>query len=79
MKPMMAQIIPIIPQANCLLIMAIIPNKSERGTNIGDKKNILIMPKINEAMPNALLVFFSIIIFCTNSGFTKLSVLLVII
>ena len=40
MKPMMAQIIPIIPQANCLLIMAIIPNKSERGTNIGDKKNI---------------------------------------
>ena len=46
MKPMMAQIIPIIPQANCLLIMAIIPNKSERGTNIGAQKNMLMNQKL---------------------------------
>ena len=78
-KPIIAQMIPIIPHANCLLIMAIMPNSKERGTNTGARKNILITPNMNEAIPNALLVFFSIIILCTVSGLIDSFELFVII
>ena len=55
-KPIKAQSKPRMPQTNCFFIIAIMPIMTASGTNTGDKIKMLINPKMNDAIPSALLL-----------------------
>lgn len=77
-KPISAQISPVIPHTNCFLMTAIIPSISAIGTKTGDRKNMLMSPNMKDAIPNELLVLFcTIIVVVVPVAFSKSFVTLI--